>query len=172
MPPRLPKTHIGSKLLVPSSSPFVCPSCLYRSKHLTLPSRQKSQWHPTTRRVPLAKTASTVASVTAIDAPKEVPHTFRELHKALAVLQDKAANYVNLSQLQLALRGLESTDAVIRVAGASLSSVVHLRIRAEFKRSPGSQWPARRAQACKSSPSRSISTRGGVGTTAEWPKRR
>ncbi|KAI4123282.1 MAG: hypothetical protein LQ347_006215, partial [Umbilicaria vellea] len=116
MPPRLIKPLTGSNVFNGSSSPFICPSCLYRKKIADPQSRQKPQWHSTTRRRTWSRKASTVASVTAVDVPKEVPHTFRDLHESLGILQDKAANYVNLSQVKLALRGLESTDAVIRVA--------------------------------------------------------
>jgi len=39
------------------------------------------------------------------------------LYDALSALSGAAETYVNLSRLQLALRGLEAQDAVTRVAG-------------------------------------------------------
>ncbi|KAF2090716.1 hypothetical protein K490DRAFT_18170, partial [Saccharata proteae CBS 121410] len=63
---------------------------------------------------------STLASTTAINAPSEVPPRLKELHVALDGLKSSAANYVNLSRLQLALRGLEARDPVVRIAVLSL----------------------------------------------------
>ena len=60
---------------------------------------------------------SSIAPVTTVNATKTIPEPFRELHHELNALETRAGAYVNLSQLQLALRGLESTEAVIRVAG-------------------------------------------------------
>ncbi|KAL8922305.1 MAG: hypothetical protein Q9208_005275 [Pyrenodesmia sp. 3 TL-2023] len=68
---------------------------------------------------PARRAASTITSVTAVNAKTAVPHAFRELHDALNVLQREAAVYTNLSQLQLALRGLESENGVTRIAAAS-----------------------------------------------------
>ncbi|KAL8954359.1 MAG: hypothetical protein Q9183_007170, partial [Haloplaca sp. 2 TL-2023] len=60
--------------------------------------------------------ASTLSSVTAVHAKKEVPPAFRGVHDALSTLQRDAAVYANLSQLQLALRGLESENGITRIA--------------------------------------------------------
>ncbi|KAI4281563.1 MAG: hypothetical protein L6R35_005624, partial [Caloplaca aegaea] len=71
-----------------------------------------------TRRTPLPtrRPLSTITSVTTVNAQKDIPHAFQELYHALSVLQREAAVYTNLSQLRLALRGLESENAVTRVA--------------------------------------------------------
>ncbi|MCJ1224657.1 hypothetical protein MMC12_001302 [Toensbergia leucococca] len=58
-----------------------------------------------------------------IGAKKEIPPAFRDLHQALSLLQTRAATYVNLSQLQLALKGLESEDATVRVAVLGLNGL-------------------------------------------------
>jgi hypothetical protein len=42
---------------------------------------------------------------------------FKDLYDALQKLKNDAAVYTNLSRLQLALRGLEGRNAVVRVAG-------------------------------------------------------
>ena len=48
---------------------------------------------------------------------KNVPARFRELYTALKELEDFAADHISLSRLQLAQRGLESEESVVRVAG-------------------------------------------------------
>ncbi|KAF1822959.1 uncharacterized protein K489DRAFT_357180 [Dissoconium aciculare CBS 342.82] len=60
------------------------------------------------------------ASKTAVNAPSPVPPALRELHQRLSHLQEDASSYINLSQLQLALRSLEGSDPVIRVAFVAL----------------------------------------------------
>lgn len=55
--------------------------------------------------------------MTAINAQKDIPPAFKKLHASLSALEHEAAVYVDLSQLKLALRGLESENAVTRVAG-------------------------------------------------------
>ena len=66
----------------------------------------------------ITRRASQIASVTSVNAPIPIPVERKELYDALKALEDSAAVYVNLSQLQLALRGLESGDSVTRVAGS------------------------------------------------------
>ncbi|KAI9802291.1 MAG: hypothetical protein M1833_001797 [Piccolia ochrophora] len=70
------------------------------------------------RRSPLQPTryASTLASSTAINATKHIPGKVRGLYNALSTLKSQAANYVNLSRVLLALRSLETEDAIVRVA--------------------------------------------------------
>lgn len=59
-------------------------------------------------------------STTAINPPLEVASHNQELYQTLDGLKQNAANYVNLSRLQLALRGLETKEAVVRVAVLSI----------------------------------------------------
>lgn len=68
--------------------------------------------------------AFTTSSV--ITAGKTVPPRFRELYDALSGVQDAAIEQVNITRLQLALRGLESETPLIRVAGECLD---HVRLR-------------------------------------------
>lgn len=49
-----------------------------------------------------------------------VPPRLRELHAALNRVGDVATDRVDLSRLQLALRGLESEEPLVRVAGEFL----------------------------------------------------
>jgi hypothetical protein len=57
------------------------------------------------------------ASVTSVNATPRIPQAFQELYSALKALEKIALNYVNPTQLSLALRGLESEDPTVRVAG-------------------------------------------------------
>jgi hypothetical protein len=61
--------------------------------------------------------ASTHVAPTAIDLNPKIPSRNKELHHALSALSGAAETYVNISRLQLALRGLAAQDAVTRVAG-------------------------------------------------------
>ena len=96
---------------------FTCKTCL--AKHLTSnvsPRRRlPSSSLPSLSRG--SRSASQVASATTIDAKKQIPIEFKELYDLLKALGELGSAFVNASQLQLALRGLESTGSVIRVAG-------------------------------------------------------
>ena len=124
MPTKLPLiTKAVSSLLV-SSRPFVCSSCRHKqaravsngSARLRILGNRIARG--TTLRI---RTASTTASVTAVNVRKEIPPRFRNLHESLKALEIEAAVYINSSQLRLALRGLESEDAVTRIAGKYFS---------------------------------------------------
>lgn len=65
------------------------------------------------------RTASSLASSTAVTTAKAVPANVLELYEALLALKSQAAPYVNLSRVQLALRSLETTNPVVRIAGLS-----------------------------------------------------
>ncbi|KAF2864493.1 hypothetical protein K470DRAFT_254134 [Piedraia hortae CBS 480.64] len=55
-------------------------------------------------------------SSSAIHAPLSVPPPHRQLYQTLLSLEEDAAGFVDISRLQLALRSLESSNPVIRVA--------------------------------------------------------
>ncbi|KAL4753797.1 hypothetical protein BDW72DRAFT_190757 [Aspergillus terricola var. indicus] len=74
---------------------------------------------------PSAKLYST-APTTAHTA-RHVPLRLRELYESLVQLQNIAPEQVNLSRLQLALRGLESEEPLIRIAVLGLNDVVAAR---------------------------------------------
>jgi hypothetical protein len=63
------------------------------------------------------RSASTHVSPTAINLRPNIPPRNQELYDALSALSGAAETYVNISRLQLALRGLAAQDAVTRVAG-------------------------------------------------------
>ena len=106
---------------------YVCPSCRLkasipinasRSKPV-LPARRPSHGpfisHPFRANAKI-RHASTSANVTSINSKKDIPPGTEEIYHALAALEHDAGIHVNLSQLRLALRGLESQDAVTRIA--------------------------------------------------------
>ncbi|KAL9612715.1 MAG: hypothetical protein Q9167_002706 [Letrouitia subvulpina] len=100
-----------------TSQSYVCPSCRYRSispvfkRRLDGPNREQAHSYP-----PLRRAVSTTASISVVNARQEIPPAFQPLHEALSALERDAAVCVNLSQLKLALRGLETENAVTRVA--------------------------------------------------------
>ena len=65
------------------------------------------------------RSASTHVSPTAINLRPNIPPRNKELYDALSALSGAAETYVNISRLQLALRGLAAQDAVTRVAGTT-----------------------------------------------------
>ncbi|KAI4939337.1 uncharacterized protein J4E92_000622 [Alternaria infectoria] len=68
------------------------------------------------------RSASTHVSPTAINLRPHIPPRNKELYDALSALSGAAETYVNISRLQLALRGLAAQDAVTRVAVLGLNS--------------------------------------------------
>ena len=102
------------------SNPFICSSCK-RQRDLTTSAKSNPRVDQCQKlrqyQKPLRRFLSSITPVTTVNATRTIPELFRELHDELGALETRAGAHVNLSQLQLALRGLESTDAVIRVAG-------------------------------------------------------
>ena len=106
---------------------YVCPSCRLKGSISSNASRNKSILpasrpghgpfisHPFRANTKI-RHASTTANVTSINSKKDIPPGTEEIYYALAALEHDAAVHVNLSQLRLALRGLESQDAVTRIA--------------------------------------------------------
>lgn len=124
MPPRLPSAAPLSRLAPKKPLDlFFCPACsIWRLSYPTQPAPAKPLRIPELRRLsprPRRK-ASSLASSTAINAPVEVLPKHKEVYNALERLKTDAGSYVNLSRLQLALRGLEGHDAVVRIAVLSL----------------------------------------------------
>ncbi|KAL8965457.1 MAG: hypothetical protein Q9197_006503 [Variospora fuerteventurae] len=112
MPPYSASRSITTNLFNATNT-YICPTCCFRNAVSSV-RRLKKPTRPTP--LPTRRPLSTITSVTTVNAQKDIPHAFQELYHALSVLQREAAVYTNLSQLQLALRGLESENAVTRVA--------------------------------------------------------
>lgn len=112
LPLAMKATSSLARELIKLRSPGICRGCEIRTslriiRHLRKPS--------------VFRHASTV-SVTAVNAERDVPRAFKELHQALDRLKKDALSYVNISKLQLALRGLESTSPVTRIAVLGLNN--------------------------------------------------
>jgi hypothetical protein len=113
-----------------------CPSCASTQQHRALSTRrnnhhdavssprlraevqsqaqlQNLKSHP--QSLASSKLFSTAPST--IHTARHVPPRLRELYESLAHIPSVAPEQVNISRLQLALRGLESEDPLIRVAG-------------------------------------------------------
>jgi len=116
MPPRIPSVRQTSRATRNRPTDiFFCPSCsIWR---LNQPRVATLRIPPQARALSRFRNASTLVSTTAINPPLEVAAHNQELYRTLDGLKQNAANYVNLSRLQLALRGLETKEAVVRVAG-------------------------------------------------------
>ncbi|EFR01009.1 hypothetical protein MGYG_04011 [Nannizzia gypsea CBS 118893] len=87
---------------------FFCPSC---SQIRRFSSRPTSAPRSITTR-----SASTFPGSSIISATKNIPERFQELYKALEELKNTSGNYVDLSRLQLAQRGIETENPLIRIA--------------------------------------------------------
>jgi len=78
------------------------------------------------------RTISVATPVTSVNASRRAPPANQGLHDALSAVEKDAASHVSLSQLSLALRGLEVADPVTRVAvrqwggGARVKELVRL----------------------------------------------
>ncbi len=116
MPPRLPRACGVS--FAGNSTTSIYSSCHCRSVFSSSRPLQ-AQWPLQYRRAPRPRKASTVAPVTVVNAVKHIPAAALELYEALENLRREGEVYTSLSQLQLALRGLESENAVTRIACGS-----------------------------------------------------
>lgn len=142
MPPRPLVGLIDRTLFIWTRQPFICPVCRHRKalsiKAHTLRVRQSSV-RP--RELSKPRTASTTASVTAVNAKREIPPAFQDLHTSLKALESEAGVYVNISQLQLALRGLESENPVTRIAGQINFPPCSADSYTDSRDSSWTQWP-------------------------------
>lgn len=168
MPLTLKSPSIGK---AHASSTFLCPSCRFRNAIHSLHSHIKSRsgFHAR-RHPPQRRHASTTAPVTAINAHRELSSPFRELRDSLSSLQNKAAVYVNSSQTQLALRGLESANAVTRMAGRTSQSLRMIQL-SDTNDSSWAQWATRSSQAYTSSACGPPEFRSGMGKAASVENR-
>ncbi|KAF2021415.1 hypothetical protein BU24DRAFT_487844 [Aaosphaeria arxii CBS 175.79] len=90
-------------------------------------SNVSTRTHPGHKRISLqdlrtrARLASTHVSPTAVNVRPHIPAQNQELYNALSNLSSVAESYVNISRVQLALRGLAARESVTRVAVLSLN---------------------------------------------------
>src|SRR5690349_3916057 len=102
-------TDLPRRLAAFPNTLFFCPSCA--AWRLSVPTPSASSPPPGRTRH-----ASTLVSSTAVNATKQIPEAYRNLHEALGDVKKKASAHVNLSRLQLALQGIESESPTTRVA--------------------------------------------------------
>lgn len=148
-----------------STSPFICLSCRYQSvvSLFKCGSKYESAFN-VCRRSLQQRHMPVPAPVTVVNAKPEIPSRFDLLYKELSALQLEAAIYVNPSQLQLALRALESENAVTRIAGRTTSQTQnHCLILVND--SPQRGWPSRSSETCSSFAGGSLISRVRVGKT-------
>ncbi|EYE98463.1 uncharacterized protein EURHEDRAFT_448739 [Aspergillus ruber CBS 135680] len=130
MPPNL-RGSLPKSLSRPldSGGVFYCPSCstwrrtisTRRRTYRSGTSTTSSGIIPPGRYGELNIQRQTFTTSAAINAGKNVPPRFKELYAALNRIGDVATDRVNLSRLQLALRGLESEEPLVRVAVLGLN---------------------------------------------------
>lgn len=125
MPPKL-RSSISKSLSRPSDNGliFYCPSCsIWRRNLATRPRgnltpRRDQQHLPSSPLIPSVNVCRRqLATPSLVSSRKNVPERFRGLYEALNRVRDATPEQVNISRLQLALRGLESEVPLIRVAG-------------------------------------------------------
>lgn len=132
MPPRLslrslPGRSHSLRRVTPAPAPGVCLLCTHSARGSVVPRRARRRPLETRRSQPTSSfgtataaaattTASTTTTTTAGASP--TPDARRDLQDALQDLQKHAANYVNLSRVQLALNALrqDAGDETVRVA--------------------------------------------------------
>jgi hypothetical protein len=121
MPPRIPQVAIGQsrlfRLPVPPQKQQICLICsISKALPRTTPRRQL---RPTLNYIRTRRQSGLVSKLGTDGTAKSTTYSSRiQLRNALADLQKDAAGYINISRLQLALRGLDQPPGkeTIRVA--------------------------------------------------------
>lgn len=130
MPSRL-RSALSKSLSRPldTGSAYRCPSCAPRRRTLTTRTginanvdkfnraRQGSRQNARLLESTSAEKPRSFTTSPAINPGKTVPPRFKELYDSLSGVNDAAIEQVSISRLQLALRGLESEEPLIRIAG-------------------------------------------------------
>ncbi|KAL4896011.1 hypothetical protein BDV59DRAFT_171831 [Aspergillus ambiguus] len=127
MPPKLRGGSLSrslSRARDSSGAVFYCPSCAIWRRTLT--TRQSRIPSDGTRLSSWTSNRS-LATSSVVHGSRHVPPRLRELYDALSQVKDVATEQVNLSRLQLALRGLESETPLIRVAVLGLNDATAAR---------------------------------------------
>ncbi|PIG88156.1 hypothetical protein AARAC_011369 [Aspergillus arachidicola] len=104
---------------------YYCPSCSTRRR--TLSTRRNGIVPPRLEASRLSFFSSRPITTSSVIHARHVPPRLRELYEALNKIQGVATEQVNISRLQLALRGLESEAPIIRVAVLGLNDATAAR---------------------------------------------
>lgn len=119
MPSNFARINNGSFTKVSSSTIYPL-SGIYK-KSLNSQRRVKVQLQTQHRFSSQVRHSSTTTSISAFNARKGIPVQLQHLHSSLNALHHDAILHLDLSQLKLALRGLESERLVTRIASRSFS---------------------------------------------------
>lgn len=111
MPPKLRGSLQKRLPCLDGSGIFLCPSCATWRRSFSTRAKGAS------RRGARLPSYRQLTTSSVINAGRDVPPRFKELHEALNQVGSSATGQINLSRLQLALRGLESEEPLVRVAG-------------------------------------------------------
>ncbi|OJD13774.1 hypothetical protein AJ78_05802 [Emergomyces pasteurianus Ep9510] len=144
MPPKIHSSF--SKQAAPlTEAVFFCPSCSIWRRSINSPiSRMRPRNHSLRRTRSASTFASPSTAAHTVNATRNVPKQLQGLYSALNGVHDTAGNHVNSSRLQLALRGLETSRPVIRVAVLDLDDTATtarlVRVLLADPLSPKQQW--------------------------------
>ncbi|TAQ91252.1 hypothetical protein B7494_g420 [Chlorociboria aeruginascens] len=122
MPPRIPRPSIwlpvAHRVSILRNNQQACPACLISSLLRPAISSRSRNPQRSLQNQPKTQQTATASSPTKSTKPPEPRLPRKELRDALLDLQDNAGSYVNLSRLQLAIRGLEQPagEETIRIA--------------------------------------------------------
>ncbi|RDW61883.1 uncharacterized protein DSM5745_10555 [Aspergillus mulundensis] len=133
LPKSLPRRRDPTAKSVPP-----CPSCATTQGRRNLSTRRnlssrrlrtqiQSPTIPIPRLHSLENTKLYSTAPTTAHTARHVPPRIRELYESLVQIQSVAPEQVNLSRLQLALRGLETEEPLVRVAVLGLNDVAAAR---------------------------------------------
>ncbi|KAE8420205.1 hypothetical protein BDV36DRAFT_250287 [Aspergillus pseudocaelatus] len=104
---------------------YYCPSCATRRRSLS--TRRNGIVSPRLEANSLSFFSSRPITTSSVIHARHVPPRLRELYETLNKIQGVATEQVNISRLQLALRGLESEAPIIRVAVLGLNDATAAR---------------------------------------------
>ncbi|PGH16312.1 hypothetical protein AJ79_01854 [Helicocarpus griseus UAMH5409] len=143
MPPNLHSTL--SKQAAPlKEALFFCPSCSIWRRHRPSPRHRNLNLLRGSSGRPASTFACPSTTSSTVNVTKNVPERLRELYTALNGVHVVAANHVNSSRLQLALRGLETDRPVIRVSVLGLDNTATtarlVRLLLADPLSPKQEW--------------------------------
>ncbi|KAL2372660.1 hypothetical protein BDBG_01245 [Blastomyces gilchristii SLH14081] len=120
MPPKL-HSSLSKQAIPLTEAVFFCPSCsIWRYSLPSLTTRRRNRTFNPRRSRFTSTFAAQYRAAHTVNITRNIPERFQGLYSALNGVHDTAANHVNSSRLQLALRGLETTRPVIRLAVLAL----------------------------------------------------
>ncbi|KAL8793316.1 MAG: hypothetical protein Q9195_004093 [Heterodermia aff. obscurata] len=95
---------------------FLCHKCQQRALSSVSPKRPATWLAQSQYRQSRSRRASAISPVSIVNGTKNILPVTQKIYDTLRALEQEAAAFTDLSQLQLALRGLESENAITRIA--------------------------------------------------------